>query len=132
MLRRMEHSGIATGLRELRSRNQLRITNALRSRLDLSQADISRLTGLSRTTVSTIVRDLIEQGVVEECNRLRSRRQGGRPGVGLRLKANDSSGRFRQFGDFIAVALRNLHGPVMPRMRARAVLNRIWRTPPNR
>jgi len=104
------------GLRELRSRNQRRVTNALRSRLDLSQADISRLTGLSRTTVSTIVRDLIEQGVVEECNRLRSRRQGGRPGIGLRLKASDSVGRFRSFRDSIAVALRNLHGRVLPRI----------------
>lgn len=106
----MEHSGIATGLRELRSRNQLRVTNALRSRRDLSQADISRLTGLSRTTVSTIVRDLIEQGVVEEYNRLRSRRQGGRPGIGLRLKASDSVGRLRLFRDSIAAVLRNLLG----------------------
>jgi DNA-binding IclR family transcriptional regulator len=112
---------MATRLRELRRRNRLRVIRALRSRLNLSQADISRLTGLSRTTVSTIVRDLIEQGVVEECNRLRSGRQGGRPGIGLRLKASGSGGRFRSFTDSIAVALRHLHGRVMPRIPARAV-----------
>ena len=131
ILRRMEHSDMATGLRELRNRNQLRVIKALRSRLDLSQADIARLTGLSRTTVSTIVRDLIEDGVVEECNRLRSRSLGGRPGIGLRLKTNDSGDRLRPFRDSIAVALRNLRGRVFPRISPRAVFSFIWRQTPD-
>jgi DNA-binding Lrp family transcriptional regulator len=120
---RLAMSGMTGGLRELRNRNRLRIIKALRTRLDLSQADISRMTGLSRTTVSTIVRDLIEEGVVEECNRLRSRRQGGRPGIGLRLKPG---AWVRPFNDSIANALRNIQGQITSGLQVRSVLNRIW------
>jgi DNA-binding Lrp family transcriptional regulator len=81
------------------------------------------MTGLSRTTVSTIVRDLIEEGVVEECNRLRSRRQGGRPGIGLRLKPG---AWVRPFNDSIANALRNIQGQITSGLQVRSVLNRIW------
>ena len=48
----------ASGLGELRQRNRLRVLAALRRGRPLSQADISRATALSRTTVSSVIRDL--------------------------------------------------------------------------
>jgi len=120
-------SHVGAGLRELRDRNRRRVILALKSRHGSSQADISRLTSLSRTTVSTIVRDLIQEGVVEECNRLQSRQQGGRPGVGLRLRASQPDGWVRSFRHSMSVALLKLQGWGMTRTRARDVITRIWR-----
>ena len=51
-----------------------------------SQADIARATGLSRTTVSTLVADLKEGGVVFEVDPKARNGRGGRPGVQLVLQ----------------------------------------------
>lgn len=75
----------ASGLGELRQRNRLRVLAVLRRGRPLSQADISRATALSRTTVSTVIRDLKREGLVQELGRMRPGRRGGRPGAGLRL-----------------------------------------------
>ncbi|HXI94564.1 MAG TPA: winged helix-turn-helix domain-containing protein, partial [Candidatus Acidoferrum sp.] len=50
----------------LRGRNRDRVVGALRERGRVSQADIARLTGLSRTTVHTLVSELKDAGVVQE------------------------------------------------------------------
>ena len=56
-------SGSLESLREL---NRLRVVDALRRHGTLSRADISRVTGLSRSTISTLVADLHERGFVAE------------------------------------------------------------------
>jgi predicted transcriptional regulator len=74
-----------SGLHELRVRNRLRVIGSLREAGSLTQASIIRSTGLSRTTVSTVVHDLIKEGIIAE-NTIRPRnKRGGRPGIGLRL-----------------------------------------------
>ena len=75
----------ASGLGELRERNRLRVLAALRRSRPLSQADIARATALSRTTVSTVIRALKREGLVQELGPMRPGRRGGRPGAGLRL-----------------------------------------------
>ena len=75
----------ASGLGELRERNRLRVLAALSRGRPLSQADISRATALSRTTVSMVIRDLKRDGLVQELGPMRPSRRGGRPGAGLRL-----------------------------------------------
>jgi predicted NBD/HSP70 family sugar kinase/biotin operon repressor len=79
----------------LRARNRARAVAVLQRRGAASQADIARETGLSRTTVSSLVADLLEEGVVVE--RTDSARQapspaGGRPATLLSLEP--SSGGF--------------------------------------
>ena len=56
-------SGSLESLREL---NRLRIVDALRRHGTVSRADIARHTGLSRSTVSTLVADLQAHGLVVE------------------------------------------------------------------
>ena len=76
----------------LRERNRERVIGALRILGRTSQADIARATGLSRTTVSTMVADLKDSGLVFEVDAVEARtpdRRGGRPGVLLVLQ--DSS-----------------------------------------
>jgi glucokinase-like ROK family protein len=53
-------------LRSLRELNRGRVINALRERGRASRAEIARATGLSRSTVSSIVSDLIESGLLTE------------------------------------------------------------------
>ena len=53
-------------LRSLRNANRLRIVDVLRTEGSASRADIARTTGLSRTTVSTLVGDLLDLGLVVE------------------------------------------------------------------
>jgi predicted NBD/HSP70 family sugar kinase len=50
----------------LRELNRLRVVDALRSAGRLSRSDIARRTGLSRSTVSTLVADLVDRGFVVE------------------------------------------------------------------
>ena len=53
-------------LESLRERNRLRVIDALRTRGAISRADIARQTGLSRSTVSSLVGDLQTAGLVVE------------------------------------------------------------------
>ena len=75
-------------LRLLRESNFLRIVDVLRVEGAASRADIARRTGLSRTTVSTLVAALLERGlVVERQGEARVVRNGqiGRPPILLTL-----------------------------------------------
>jgi predicted NBD/HSP70 family sugar kinase/biotin operon repressor len=60
-------------LESLRERNRRLLLDALRRTGNASRADLARLTGLSRSTVSTLVSDLQSTGLVVE-------REGGRGG----------------------------------------------------
>jgi predicted NBD/HSP70 family sugar kinase len=53
-------------LSSLREGNRKRVIDALRERGVVSRAEIARITGLSRSTVSTIVTDLIDAGLAGE------------------------------------------------------------------
>jgi predicted NBD/HSP70 family sugar kinase/biotin operon repressor len=68
----MESSG-AGSLGSLRERNRRELLHALRRRGSASRADLARVTGLSRSTVSTLISDLQASGLVIE------REQSGRP-----------------------------------------------------
>jgi predicted NBD/HSP70 family sugar kinase len=74
-------------LRSLRELNRARIVNALRERGSASRAEIARETGLSRSTVSSIVTDLIDAGLIGEQEEATAAHgeQGGRPAVPLSL-----------------------------------------------
>ncbi|WP_248491062.1 ROK family transcriptional regulator [Tsukamurella sp. PLM1] len=52
----------------LHDRNRASVVEALRARGSLAQADLARETGLSAATVSTIVRALAEEGLVDVAN----------------------------------------------------------------
>ncbi|HXB03792.1 MAG TPA: ROK family transcriptional regulator [Candidatus Angelobacter sp.] len=73
----------------LRGRNRERVLGALRERGRISQADIARITGLSRTTVHTLVTELKDAGLLREVEAGVPDFRGGRPSVLLMLR--DSS-----------------------------------------
>src|SRR5438552_10903702 len=70
----------------LRRRNRQRVMEILRMHGQISQADIARATGLSRTTVSTLVSELKEAGLVADIDTKSAHAPGGRPGVQLVLR----------------------------------------------
>ncbi|MDP9189992.1 MAG: ROK family transcriptional regulator, partial [Actinomycetota bacterium] len=83
-------SGSLHSLREL---NRQRVVDALRERGTASRAEIARVTGLSRSTVSSIVSDLMDTGLVNEqddATGVAHGDHGGRPPVPLSL--NKSAG----------------------------------------
>jgi hypothetical protein len=53
-------------LEDLRELNRVRVVDELRRRGGASRGDIARATGLSRTTVTTLVTDLQERGLIVE------------------------------------------------------------------
>jgi glucokinase-like ROK family protein len=80
-------------LRSLRDLNRSRVIGALRDRGKASRAEIARATGLSRSTVSSIVSDLIDAGLLSEHSEatgVAHGEAGGRPPVLLSL--NPSAG----------------------------------------
>jgi predicted NBD/HSP70 family sugar kinase/biotin operon repressor len=70
----------------LRDRNRERVVEVLRERGRISQADIARVTGLSRTTVHTLVAGLKVSGMVQEIEASVRDGRGGRPGIQLVLR----------------------------------------------
>jgi predicted NBD/HSP70 family sugar kinase len=73
----------------LRERNRQRVLGALREQGRTSQAEIARATGLSRTTVSKVVAELKETGLVDVMQVGASEPpsiHGGRPSVQLALR----------------------------------------------
>src|SRR6058998_1508040 len=70
----------------LRDRNRRRVMEVLRMQGRVSQADISRVTGLSRTTISTMIAELRKAGLVLDIDTRRMHPRGGRPGVELVLR----------------------------------------------
>jgi predicted NBD/HSP70 family sugar kinase len=69
-------------LASLRERNRRRVINALSERGAASRAELSRITGLSRSTISTLIADLQAAGLVtERSDAAPGGAQGGRPGV---------------------------------------------------
>src|SRR3954453_5864782 len=73
----------AASLESLRRLNRLRVIRALRDEGQISRADIARRTGLSRSTVSSLVADLQADGLVVERPEPGSAHgeQGGRPPI---------------------------------------------------
>src|SRR3954470_8102092 len=69
------------GLRSLRDANQRRVVEALGARGVASRADIARATGLSRTTVSSVVGDLKHAGLIAERQTEADDQSVGRPPV---------------------------------------------------
>src|ERR1700753_276286 len=75
-------------LEALREANRVRVVDALRRKGSASRTDLVKLTGLSRTTITTLVGDLQARGLVMEdgTGADRGERPGrGRPPVLLRL-----------------------------------------------
>jgi glucokinase-like ROK family protein len=70
----------------LRERNRERVLSVLRERGRISQADIARVTGLSRTTIHTLVAELKDSGIVHEVETSAHEIRGGRPAVQLMLR----------------------------------------------
>jgi predicted NBD/HSP70 family sugar kinase len=81
-------------LTSLREGNRKRVIDALRARGVASRADLARITGLSRSTISTIVGDLVEAGLAGERDGQAAEADGevhaGRPPVMVSL--NSSAG----------------------------------------
>jgi predicted NBD/HSP70 family sugar kinase len=85
----MERRGGA--LTSLKEGNRRRVIDALRTQGMASRAELARLTGLSRSTVSTIVSDLLATGIADERDGTPAEgAQAGRPPVMISL--NSSAG----------------------------------------
>jgi biotin operon repressor len=99
-------------LESLRERNRLRVIDALRTRGAISRADIARQTGLSRSTVSSLVADLQASGMVIERATdgvAATASQGGRPPVLVALDRSAGAVVGLDFGhDSLRVAVADL------------------------
>lgn len=74
----------------MREGNRRRVVRLLRSHGPMTRAELSRSAEVSRSTVSAIVAELIEEGLVEESGEMVGRGQAGRPGSLVSL--NPSAG----------------------------------------
>ena len=80
----------------------------------LSRAGLASLTGLNRTTVSSLVEELLDRGLVREIGLDAS--AGGRPATLLELNSQAGCIVGVELGvDFVAVALSNLAGQILLR-----------------
>jgi glucokinase-like ROK family protein len=104
-------------LRSLRELNRGRVLDALRGRGTASRAEIARATGLSRSTVSSIVADLIESGLLAEqaeATGVAHGEGGGRPPVLLSLNPSAGTAVGVDFGHtHLRVAVSDLSHEVL-------------------
>jgi predicted NBD/HSP70 family sugar kinase len=99
----------------LRELNRLRVVDALRHSGTASRSDLARRTGLSRTTVTAVVADLQESGLVVELADEPAPGAGrGRPPVMLRLDASAGAALGIDFGhSHVRVAVADLSSAVL-------------------
>ena len=98
-----------------RELNRLRVVDALRRAGTASRSDLARATGLSRTTVASLVADLHDRGlIVEQANDRPQPAGRGRPPVLLRLDAAAGSALGIDFGHrHVRVAVADLASTVL-------------------
>jgi glucokinase-like ROK family protein len=108
--------GESGSLRSLRELNRGRVIDVLRDRGTASRAEIARTTGLSRSTVSSIVSDLIDAGLVAEHEGagVAHGEHGGRPPVLLSLERSAGLALGVDFGHtHLRVAVSDLSHEVL-------------------
>jgi predicted NBD/HSP70 family sugar kinase/biotin operon repressor len=97
--------------RSIRVRHRRLVLDLLRANGSLSQADIARKTGLSRTTISTLVSELRSMGVIVEAEpgHASASAQGGRPPTMIALDDSAGAALGIDFGHgHVRVAVANL------------------------
>jgi predicted NBD/HSP70 family sugar kinase len=93
----------------LRDRNRQRVLDVLRIRGRTSQADIARATGLSRTTIHTLIGELKGEGMVLEVDGRPAGAGSGRPAVQLVLQMTSRAVLGIDFGhSHVQVAVADL------------------------
>src|SRR2546430_4637848 len=93
----------------LRDRKRRRVLDVLRIGGRTSQADIARATGLSRTTVHTLIGELKEEGMVLEVDGRPAVAGSGRPAVQLALQKTSRAVLGIDFGhSHVQVAVADL------------------------
>jgi predicted NBD/HSP70 family sugar kinase len=102
----------------LRERNRERVIGVLRTQGRTSQADIARATGLSRTTVSSLVAELRDSSLIFEVEVKEPHTRGGRPGVQLVLQDSSRAVIGIDFGhSHVLVAVADLAHNVLAERR---------------
>ncbi|HST24457.1 MAG TPA: ROK family transcriptional regulator [Gaiellaceae bacterium] len=98
----------------LRERNRVRVVDALRRQGMASRSDLARMTGLSRTTVGSLVADLQARGLVVEHVDGDRQHGRGRPPIVLRLDRSAGVAVGIDFDhDRVRVALADLSSTVL-------------------
>ena len=105
----------AGSLSSLREFNRLRIVDFLRTNGTASRAELARRTGLSRSTVSTLVADLQRRGLVaEKAGQFAGEGQPGRPAALLELDPSAAAAVGIDFDhDKVRVAVSDLSRSVL-------------------
>ena len=104
-------------LEDLRELNRLRVVDELRRRGNASRGEIADATGLSRTTVTTLVADLQERGLVIDTG-ANNRGGRGRPPVQLRLDPSAGAAIGVDFGhSHVHVVVADLSASVIGERR---------------
>src|SRR3954468_20266581 len=112
--------GRAGSLESLRRLNRLRVIRALRDEGTISRAEIARRTGLSRSTVSSLVADLQADGLVVERPEPGSAhgQQGGGPPILLSFDASAGAAIGIDFGhSHLRVAVSDLASTILSERR---------------
>ncbi len=102
----------------LRDRNRERVLAVLRERGRISHTDIAHATGLSRTTVHTIVGELKDSGLVQEVDTAGHDGRGGRPAAQLIVRESSLAVVGIDFGHtHVQVAVADLAHNVLAERR---------------
>ncbi len=110
----MSSEPVRQGLAALRSTNRARVLHALRRTGEISRAELARVTGLSGTTISSLVSELAGDGVIAETSRDdRGTGRTGRPGRLLRLAPTNELVAAMDLGaSTVRVAVADLSGRI--------------------
>lgn len=107
----------------MRARNLALVLGAVGARGSVTRAALAEMTGLTKTTVSKLVADLIEGGLVVETGAVRDGER-GRPGVEIRISGQRVAALGLEINvDYLAVCVVDLARTVRLR-RTQAVDNR--------
>jgi predicted NBD/HSP70 family sugar kinase len=101
----------------MRKLNGALLLDLIRDRGPLSRAELARLSGLTKPTVSSQIADLLRRGVVVEDDKVEPESSGGKPARPLRFNAGCGSIIGAEIGPTrIRIALADLNGTIVDRV----------------
>ena len=108
-----------------RKYNRAQVLNRLRLQGAVSRADLAKQTGLTRSTISRIVDELLQEKLVHETASTQNER--GRPGIPLSLNPNGGAAIGLEIGvNFISILLTNFSTSPIWRKRLFLEENSDW------
>ncbi|HCS72708.1 MAG TPA: hypothetical protein DIW17_02395, partial [Clostridiales bacterium] len=102
---------LGSNIIDIQKKNRCIVLQTLMEHPKISRVDLARITELNKTTITNIIREFLEKGIVKDVGQISS--SNGRKVAGISLRMDDVVSVILCIRkDYVAVAVCNVHGVI--------------------